>query len=286
MYKSTRVLIIGSSGMLGSTLTNYLSLKKELNIFGIQRSETQKKKNIKFFSLKKFSSQKIFKIIKIVKPKYVINCAGVINHKIQDNIEEVFFMNSYLPKILSHASKIYKFSFVHISTDCVYDGKKGGYIETSTPNANDIYGHSKLIGETNEKNSITIRTSIFGHEKKTKFGLLEWFLNAKKKVRGYKNFFFTGLTTLELSKIIYMYILKNKKIKKGLFHIGGKKISKLNLLKEIRKQYRKKILIIPQSSPKIDKSLNSSNFRKKTGYKFTSFKIMINEMKTFNEKLF
>ena len=153
-------------------------------------------------------------------------------------------MNSYLPKILANASKIYKFSFVHISTDCVFDGKKGGYTEKNIPNAYDIYGHSKFIGE-NYENSITIRTSIFGHEKKTKFGLLEWFLNAKRKVKGYKNFFFTGLTTLELSKIIYNHILRSKKIKKGLFHIGGKKISKLNLLREINKQYKKKILIIP-----------------------------------------
>jgi len=239
MHKSTTVLIIGSSGMLGNTLTSYLSFKKELNVFGIQRLKSSTKKNIKLIYLKKFSSQKILETIKKIKPKYVINCAGIINHKIKNNIEEVFFMNSYLPKILSHASKIYKFCFVHISTDCVFNGKKGGYNEKNIPNANDIYGLSKLIGETNV-NSITIRTSIFGHEKKTKFGLLEWFLNAKKKVKGYKNFFFTGLTTLELSKIIYEYILKSKKIKKGLFHVGGKKISKLNLLKEIKKQYKKK----------------------------------------------
>ena len=286
MSKQIKVLILGSSGMLGSTLSTYLSTKKNFHIYAVQRSKSFKNRNINFIYLKKFEKNKIYKIISLNKPKYVINCAGIINHKINNNISEAIYMNSYFPKVLYEASKIYKFYFIHISTDCVFDGKIGNYTEKSTPNAQDTYGRSKLIGEIFNKNSITIRTSIFGHEIKTKYGLLEWFLNAKKIIKGYKNFFFTGITTLELSKIIHRYIIKDKIINGGLFHIGGRKISKLHLLKTIKKHYNKPIQIVPQSYPKINKCLNSKIFRKKTGYKFTSLKIMINEMKIFNEKFF
>ncbi len=287
MYKFDRILIIGSSGMLGNTMIQYLSEKKNFKVYGLQRSKSINNKNIEFFIIKKFTREKIFKIIKIIKPKFVINCAGLINHKIKKkNIDDAFFLNSFFPKLLAEGSKIFNFSLIHISTDCVFDGKKGNYIETDVPNAKDIYGISKYLGEIFGKKVITIRTSIFGHERKTRLGLLEWFLNSKNKIKGYKNFFFTGLTTLELSKIIYNYILKNRKIRKGLFHIGGKKISKFKLLKDINHCYMKKIKIIPVSIPKVDKSLKSSKFIKITGYKFTSLKIMINEMKEFNEKFF
>ncbi len=287
MYKLKKILIIGSSGMLGNILVQYLSEKKNLKVYGLQRSRSITTNKIKFFFVKKFTKDKLFRVIKSIKPAFVINCAGLINHKIKkNNIDEAFYINSDLPNLLAEGAKYFNFLLVHISTDCVFDGKKGNYTEKDLPNAKDIYGVSKSLGEIKSKHAITIRTSIFGHEKNTKYGLLEWFLGSSDKIKGYKNFFFTGLTTLELSKIIYQYILKNKIIKNGLFHIGGKKVSKLNLLREIRKIYNKKILILPVAYPKVDKSLKSTIFAKKTGYKFTSLKIMINEMKKFNEKFF
>ena len=191
-----------------------------------------------------------------------------------------------MPQILSKISSIYNFKFIQISTDCVFSGKKGAYHEKSFPDGKDIYARSKLLGEVYGKNIITLRTSIFGHEVNTKFGLLEWFLNSKNEVNGYKNFFFTGITTLELSKIIQTCIIKKKTINHGLFHVGGKKMSKLNLLEVFNNVYSKRLKIVSVSRPKIDKSLKSTYFVKKTGYKFTSLKKMINEMKEFNEKLF
>ncbi len=131
---------------------------------------------------------------------------------------------------------------------------------------------------------MNIRTSIIGHEINSKHSLLNWFLG-QKKVNGFKYAFFSGLTTLELSKIIIDQIILKNKISNGLFHISGPKISKLNLLKIIKKIYKTKTIINIDNDFKIDRSLNSSKFRKKFNLKIKSWPIMIKELKSFNENI-
>ena len=123
-----------------------------------------------------------------------------------------------------------------------------------------------------------IRTSIIGHETKNKRGLLEWFLKQKKSVNGFSKVYFSGLTTLELSKIIYDKVLFNKKLI-GLYHISGKRINKYNLLKKINKIYNKKIKIKKVNKFTIDRSLDCSKFKKKTSYKQKNWDKMIIENK-------
>ena len=179
-----------------------------------------------------------------------------------------------------HGKKIIN---IHISTDCVFDGKKGDYSEKNSPNALDIYGISKKFGEVTMNNSITIRTSIIGHELNTKFGLLEWFLSQKKNkiINGFNKAYFSGLTTYELSRIIHKYF-KNKNYKfTNLVHISGPRISKYSLIKIISQAYGRKNKIKKNNFLKVDKSLNSMLFRKLTGYKIKSWQNMINENKNF-----
>ena len=173
MYKLKKILIIGSSGMLGNILVQYLSEKKNLKVYGLQRSRSITTNKIKFFFVKKFTKDKLFRVIKSIKPDFVINCAGLINHKIKkNNIDEAFYINSDLPNLLAEGAKYFNFSLVHISTDCVFDGKKGNYTEKDLPNAKDIYGVSKSLGEMAP--STIILTSIIGEELANQRSLLEW----------------------------------------------------------------------------------------------------------------
>ena len=190
-----KILILGSNGLIGNNLTKYLN-KKKLKLFPLVRSKNKKFINgLNFFYYgnlnSKKSLEKIIKIIKKIKPHFVINCLGVTKHK---KINDNSLLNIKLPKIISENRKNLKFKFIHITSDCVFDGKKGKYKETFKTNAKDNYGISKakadsLIEKCNE--TIILRTSTIGHEIQSKNGLLEWFLSQNKSVYGFKNAYFS-----------------------------------------------------------------------------------------------
>lgn len=280
-----KIILIGSSGMLGHILAKYLKLKKKHVIEISRKKKLSRLKNKYYFQ--NFESPKLFELIKNLKPTHVINCAGMINHRIRKkNLNDVFYINSIFPSTLSLMSDKLNYSFIHISTDCVFDGKQGNYTEKDITNGNDHYARSKILGEYITTNSSVIRTSIIGHELSRKLGLLEWLLSSKNKVKGFKNVFFSGLTTLELSKVIYNYFVMKSLFKGKIIHVSGKKISKYNLIKLIDKIYKKKLIINSHYSKKIDKSLNSTYFRRNSGYKMKHWSQLILEMKKFNETHF
>ena len=278
--------------MLGSTIFRYLTKKKNLAVFGTYRSEKKKNLLIKyfkkisnqnFFLLKDLHFKKIEKLIKIIKPDLVINCLGAIKQKKAEN-SEILKTNALFPKTLFKLSQSLGFKLIQISTDCVFSGDKGNYLENDKADAEDIYGKSKFLGEVIGHNCITIRTSIIGPELNSKDSLLEWFLSKKgSKVFGYKNAYFNGFTTLELSKIIYKYfVLSPTTFKTGLLlHVSSKKISKYNLLKLINATYNCKTIIIPEYKTKIDRTLSNKFFKKKFNYKFLGWSKIIKEMKNF-----
>ena len=276
-----RIYILGISGMLGSKLFEEF-LKKNYKVRGSTRSIPKKfikyKVNIDFnidvediISLK----QKIIKF----KPNLIINCIGVIKQKILSLEEKnIFYINSIFPHEVYKISNMINSKIIHFSTDCVFDGKKGNYTENSLPNAEDIYGFSKALGELDFNNSLTIRTSIIGHELQSKNSLLEWFLQLnQKKCYGFADAYFSGLTTIEIFNFLEKFILKNKKIN-GIYHLSASKISKFNLLKKISKIYSKKIKIIKNNDLKIDRSLNSKKIKKLVKYKSPSWDILIKNM--------
>ena len=277
-YKK-KILILGSTGMLGHQLFNFLK-KKKYSVKGLCRNKKILHKYInknKFICLDLNKLNELEKIITKYKPNFVINCAGVIKQKTNKFKEDnIYFINSYLPNYLSILAKKNKFKFIHISTDCVYDGNKGNYKEIDIPNAIDNYGLSKSLGEVSSINCLTLRTSIIGHEIYQKNGLLEWFLK-QKKILGYKNAFFSGVTTLELSKIIEKVLKLN--LKNGIYNVASKKISKYQLLLLINKIYAKDTVILPSRKLKIDRSLNGSLFKKMSKIKVSSWKKMIDEQK-------
>ena len=270
--KKYKVIIFGSSGMLGNQIIKEFLKDKKFKIFEMNRKK--KNKSIKIDLEKK--TQLIKKIV-TVKPDFIINCIGWIKQK-KINKTKAYEINSEFPLFLSKLAILLDFKLIHISTDCVFSGLKGNYTETDYKDAKDLYGLSKSLGEVKNINSCTLRTSIIGPEiKKKKFGLLEWFLSQREKIIGYNKVFFSGLTTLELSKVIRMNLL-NKSIYNQILNVSSNPISKYELLKLIKKIFKKDIKIDRSNKIKLNRSLNSRKFKKITGYKCPSWKKMINEM--------
>lgn len=287
MHKHKNILILSGNGMMGNTILKYLNTKPQLNIFYTIRNSKKIVLNKNYLIIKNlFEKKNYLKLKNFLEEKkisLIINCSGVTKHKSNQ------YQKKYSLKInfkLNHKlSKIKNIKLLILSSDCVFDGKNGNYEETSKNYSTDLYGKTKRLGEIkNLKNVITFRSSGIGHEINDKKGLLEWFLkNKSKKVYGYTNAFFSGPTTLEIAKIIYKYVI-SKKIKYGLFHISSRKISKYNILNIIKKIYKKKISIIKNEDFKIDRSLNSNKFKKKTNYISPYWLDLIKETKLFNEK--
>jgi dTDP-4-dehydrorhamnose reductase len=278
-----KIYLLGVTGMLGAELFVRFNKSSEYKVRGSTRLSSCKLlkefKNIDF-NISAFDLKKIEKKIKIFKPDYILNCIGFVKQKIKNfsNNTEVYYINSVFPHKIHSMTKKIGAKLIHFSTDCVFSGDKGNYRETDNPDTYDLYGHSKYLGELKQGSDvITIRTSIIGHELKTKNGLLEWFLSQKKKCVGFANVFFSGLTTFEVFTFLHLYLFKKNSVS-GLIHLSSSKISKYKLLKLISQVYQKKIIIKKDNKIKINRTLNSKYIEKKLSYKCSSWEIMIKQM--------
>ncbi len=285
-----RLLIFGANGLLGNTLIRYFICKNNFQTFGVVRDFSKillfkKKLHKKIYVIENILDlMSIEKIIKLTKPDVVINCLGITNkikNKSFNLIEDYIKINSLFPHMLYKICNKLGAKLIHFSSDCVFSGKKGSYSENDLADPVDFYGRSKLLGELDYENCITIRKSVIGHELLTRNGLLEWFLNQKGIVYGYTNVIFSGLTVLELAEIIEYYILPRNDLK-GILNISGESISKFDLLKIISNIYKKSIEIIPDDSITTNRTLNGSQFTKLTGYKIKSWPLLIKSMYEFN----
>jgi dTDP-4-dehydrorhamnose reductase len=169
---------------------------------------------------------------------------------------------------------------VHISTDCVFSGAKGGYMEEDAPDARDLYGRSKLLGEVDCPHAVTLRTSIIGHELNSAHGLIGWFLAQQGNVKGYTRAIFSGLPTYELARVIRDLVLPRAEMH-GLFHVASRPISKYDLLHMVNQEYGKGLKIEPDDHLKIDRSLNANRFLEATGYKAPDWPDLIAQMREF-----
>ena len=274
-----KILILGSTGILGRTLSLFLNQKKNIIIHQISRN----KENKKHIYLKDFTDfNKLKNVILKINPTHIINCIGITKFNNSYKIKTLTkLINTKLPKFLSTLCLKNKIFFLQISTDCVFSGKKGNYTDNSKKDALDVYGVSKAMGEVMNQYTTTIRTSFIGPEQKSKKSLLNWFLSQKKEVNGFNNAFFSGVTSLELCQIIYKYFLKNKNLYNKIINVGGYTISKYDLLSCVAKVFDKKILVKKFTDFKIDRSLNCQKFKKMTKYKNKSWLKMLKELKVF-----
>ena len=273
-----KIIILGSTGILGKTLQLYLSNKK-IDFLTLSR-ERNNNRNI---NLKNFSNfKKLEQLILRIKPTHIINCIGVTKfNDTYKNKKLTVSLNTKMPIFLAKFCELNMIYLLHISTDCVFSGKKGNYSDNSVKDSKDLYGLSKNKGEVKNKFTCTIRTSFIGPELNTKKSLLSWFLNEKKIVRGYTKAFFSGLTSLELCKIIYDYFIKKNLLRNKIINVGSRRISKYVLLSKIHKVFKKKNDILKYHNFVIDRSLDSKKFRKITNYKIIKWDKMLLELKKF-----
>ena len=268
-------IILGASGMLGHMVFYYFKKKYNQDVVPCSRSLSNSATLDKILiKIPEYSKTDLSNLIENNRPCKVINCVSV--NDLKSGKEKLKLINSELPKLLVSIldSKNDGSQLIHISTNGVFSGKKGNYIETDQPDPINIYGESKLKGEVTHSPHITIRTSIIGPELKSNIGLLSWFLKQQNEITGYTKVKWNGVTTLECAKFIDWAI--NQKLN-GLVHLFSKKISKYDLLNIAKDVYQKKIKINLDDSIVSDITLNTS--RSDINYSVPTHSEMLTELK-------
>lgn len=277
-----RILIFGATGMLGHKLVQRLGTEGEawsairgafsrVEQFGIFRKDTT------ICDVDITNDKSLKAAIETCCPDVVLNAAGIVKQRVRKPAQTIR-VNSVFPNVLAELAEAYRFRLISISTDCVFSGLGGKYLETDPPDSIDLYGRSKLLGEVTGANCLTIRTSLIGRELFPSGGLLEWFLgNAGGGVRGYANAVFSGFPTIVFADII-SEIITNYSEMSGLIHISGEPINKFDLLRLINAEYNCGTSIEPDYASEIDRSLDSSKFCRLTGFKPTGWPEMISRM--------
>ena len=246
-----KVAVIGTQGMLGSAVCRYLS-EKNYQILEINSSgKTQSSNPVTQFDIAVNEIEKLESNLKGI--DFVINCAGLIKHKIDENNKEslnnLIRINSLFPIQLTNLSKKLNFKVIQVATDCVYSGEKGNYSESDIKDPVDYYGYSKVLGEHSDSNLITLRCSLVGRELNSKVEFLEWILahGKEKEITGFTDHFWNGLTTLHFAKIVNA-IIEGNNFKAGTFHlVPSDSVSKFELAKIILEFFGKSDVKITQS---------------------------------------
>jgi dTDP-4-dehydrorhamnose reductase len=259
-----KVAVIGSSGMLGSTMAKVLE-NDQLDVYEFNRTgiPVTNKSNIYKFDATSVSS--FFAKISELEIKYIVNCVGMIKQIIKDDdpnsVKLASTINTDFPTLLNNYAQDTGSSIIQIGTDCVFSGKNGLYTEAHAHDPIDVYGVTKSLGEKHSNSSMTIRCSIIGKEITTANSLLEWVLAQplRSSIDGYTNHFWNGVTTLQFSRIV-SGILKSDNYKQGVFHLVPKGIiSKYELIRLITAIFERNDLHVEKYKAEnlVDRSLNT-----------------------------
>jgi dTDP-4-dehydrorhamnose reductase len=278
-----RILILGGNGMLGHQLFKHLAKDHEVKVTLRQDLSEYEKFNL-FHSENSFSginvrfADQLIEVLEEFQPQTIVNAVGIIKQRssARERIPSLE-INSLFPHRLAILCKTISARMIHLSTDCVFSGTKGNYREKDLSDAFDLYGKSKYLGEVNERNCLTLRTSMIGRELTHKKSLLEWFLAQEGTIKGFKKAIFSGFSTQELSRIIEM-ILKEYPTTSGIYHVSSEPISKYDLLSLIKDRLQLPIKIIPDKTFVCDRSLDSSRFRKDFNYYPPTWEKMVEEL--------
>lgn len=276
----TRVLILGAGGMLGHKVLQRLSFRFEA--IGTTRSGSDDK-------LREIANAEVVSGVDItdfdtvrrtltrVRPQFVINCVGIIKQLPEaDDALTSIRINSLFPHELTLACRYAGARVVHLSTDCVFSGRRGRYTESDVPDPVDLYGRSKLLGEVDASNAITLRTSIIGRELRGFHSLVEWFLRQPvgTTVRGYTRAVFSGLTNIALADEIGRLIEFFPDLT-GVYHLSADPITKHDLLTRIRTAFAHDVTLAPDDVLACDRSLVSDRYAEASGYRRPSWDRMI-----------
>lgn len=259
-----KVAVVGSSGMLGSTVAKVLE-DNLFDVFEFNRTGIPVTRKGKVYKFEATSISSFLKKMKNLEIEYLVNCVGmikqIINEDDKNSVELARAINTNFPKLLNSYAKNTGISVIQIGTDCVFSGDSGLYNEAQDHDPIDVYGATKSLGEKNAFSSMTIRCSIIGREMNTSNSLLEWVLSQPNNaiVNGYSNHFWNGVTTLQFAKIV-SGVIKSESYAQGVFHLVPKDIiSKYELIKLIAASFERNDLQIRKYEAKrfIDRSLST-----------------------------
>lgn len=279
-----RCLILGGDGMLGHQLLKSWSGRHDVRVtvrgplsayakYGLFRLENT------YASINVQETDRLLEVLGDFRPEAVINCVGIIKQRsaAKESIPSLE-INSLFPHRLRLICAAAGARLVHLSTDCVFNGRRGQYRPTDPADAEDLYGLSKYLGEVCEAPAITIRSSIIGPELSRKQSLIEWFLAQHGAIRGFTRAIYSGVTTLEMARIIE-HILTQEPGLHGMWQVASLPISKHELLCQLSALLgRRDVTITPDHEFYCDRSLDGSDFARRTGYRVPDWNQMLEEL--------
>jgi len=272
----SKVLIIGSTGLIGHQVYNYLKDNDDYNLYNIAYRKKNQENTI---LLDARDEHNLIKQITSIRPQYIVNCIGILIKGSERDPENAIFLNSYMPHRLARLANKINAKLIQISTDCVFSGyKQEPYVETDEKDGRGIYAISKGLGEVIDNQHLTLRTSVVGPELKSDGEeLFHWFMSQSGSISGFTKAIWSGVTTIELAKAVKWSIDNNIF---GLYHVtNNSSISKYELLKLFQKYTKKDIDIIPVDGKNVDKSFIDT--RLLINYKIPSYEQMILDMVNF-----
>lgn len=279
-----KILILGAGGMLGHKLVQLWSTRYD--VMGTVRKSAAAYDRYGIFPRDRLIDQidaddfpTIEGAVARFEPHVVVNCIGIIKQleAAHDPLATIS-INSLLPHRLARLCRARGARLIHVSTDCVFSGRKGMYTESDVPDATDLYGRTKLLGEVDGPGCLTLRTSIIGRELESRSGLLEWFLQtSQQQVRGFRGAIYSGFSTLEFARILETVLNADQELT-GVHHVSSDPINKYELLRLARAAFGTSTDILPVDTPAIDRSLDSTPFRRLMNYTPPSWPDMLQEM--------
>lgn len=282
-----KIMVLGASGMLGNAVLRYFATRTSHPVVGIVRSARSAMAlplDVRQHVAEGGDVEDVDALVRLFdthRPTVVINCVGLVK-QLDDskNPLAAIPINSVLPHRLAQLCSLIGARLIHLGTDCVFSGQRGLYTESDLPDAPDLYGRTKLLGEVSYPHTLTLRTSIIGHELSGHRSLINWFLEQEGVVGGYSQAIFSGFPTVEIARIIYEYVLPNRELS-GIYHLSSDPIDKMTLLRMVADVYGKTIRIDEDLSLSIDRSLDSTRFRAATGFRPDTWLTMIQRMHAF-----
>ena len=282
-----KIVVLGVTGMLGHKMFQTLSSRFD-SVIGFAYEDVTAPPFDKVDLLQGLEMvtgvnaadfQTLEKTLASLRPDYIINCIGIIKQRETASAYiPCIELNALLPHKLAAFAQEWGGRVIHFSTDCVFDGLRGGYTEEDFSNAEDLYGKSKFLGEVAGENALTLRTSIIGRELTAHKSLLDWVLSQNgKTVKGFKNVIYSGGTTNQIADVVAMIIGKFPALS-GLYQVVADPIPKYDLLCLIRDAFGLSIEIEPDSQVRIDRSLDSTAFRRATGFVPPTWDAMVRGM--------
>lgn len=283
----TKIMVLGASGMLGNAILRYFAACTAHEVVGIVRS----RRSIANFpnevrghlaeggDVEDFDG--VVRLFDRHRPSVVINCVGLVK-QLDDakNPLAAIPINSILPHRLAQLCSLSGSRLIHLGTDCVFSGIRGMYAESDVPDAADLYGRTKLLGEVDYPHTLTLRTSIIGHELAGNRSLIDWFLSQQGTIGGFSRAVFSGFPTVEIARIIDGFVLPQTDLS-GIYHLSSASIDKFTLLNLVARIYGKAIRIEDDPTLVINRSLDSTLFKRLTGFQPDDWPTMVQRMHDF-----